>query len=239
MTSTLTSAAVSAAPDDDEIGVAHDLYREIHKGIRYALFHTTMHAGRLDVGDADDVDDLLCRCTDLVELLHLHHHHEDGFVQPLLDVHAPALAAAVGAQHDAVESGLAELRRLGEQLTTVSHLGRDTVAHRLYLHLSRFTGEYLDHQLLEELQVMPALCAAVPPSELESLHAAIVQSIAPPVMADCMSVMLPAMNVGERAEMLGAMSMAPPEVFAVFRRAAKGALTPAEFAEVATRIGLN
>ena len=86
---------------------------------------------------------------------------------------------------------------------------------------------------------MPALCAAVPTSELESLHAAIRQSVAPPVMADVMAVMLPAMNVGERADMLGAMSMAPAEVFAVFRRAAKAALTPVEFAEVAARIGLN
>ena len=239
MTSTLTSTAVSAVAEDAETGVAHDLYREIHKGIRYALFHTTMHAGRLDAGDADDVENLLCRCTDLVELLHLHHHHEDGFVQPLLDAHAPALAAAVGSQHDAIESGLTELRRLGQQLTIVSHSGRDTVAHRLYLHLSRFTGEYLDHQLLEELQVMPALCAAVPTSELESLHAALRQSVAPPVMADVMAVMLPAMNVGERADMLGGMSMAPAQVFAVFRRAAEAALTPAEFAEVATRIGLN
>ena len=239
MTSLMTSAAVSAAPDHAETDVAHDLYREIHKGIRYALFHTTMHAGRLDVADADDVEDLLCRCTDLVELLHLHHHHEDRFVQPLLDVHAPALAAAVGAQHDAIEGGLTELRRLGERLTTVSHLGRDTVAHRLYLHLSRFTGEYLEHQLLEELEVMPALGAVMPTSELESLHAAIRESVAPRVMADVMAVMLPAMNVGERADMLGGMSMAPAEVFRVLRRAAEAALTPAEFAEVATRIGLN
>jgi len=108
----------------------------------------------------------------------------------LLDVHAPALAAAVEAQHDAIESGLTELSRLGQQLTTVSHPGRDTVAHRLYLHLSRFTGEYLDHQLLEELQVMPTLCAAVPTSELESLHAALRQSVAPRVMADVMAVVM-------------------------------------------------
>lgn len=239
MTLTQTAPAVGAACDDIEIGVAHDLYREIHKGIRYALFHTAMHAGRLDTGDADDVEHLLERCTDLAELLHLHHHHEDEFIQPVLTAHAPGLAATVEAQHDTIETGLGDFRHLGERLATVSHLGRETAAHRLYLQLTQFAGVYLDHQLLEEVHVMPALCAAVPTSELESLHAAIRQSVAPPVMADVMAVMLPAMNVGERADMLGGMSMAPPEVFAILRRAAEAALTTAEFAQVATRIGLN
>ena len=58
-------------------------------------------------------------------------------------------------------------------------------------------------------------------------------------MARCMIVMLPAMNVDERVEMLGGMAMAPPEVFAIFRAAAEAALTPAQFAVVAERIGLN
>lgn len=238
MTSTQTSHTWSAALEDLETGLAHDFYREIHKGIRYALFHTTMRAGRADVGDAEQIDDLLARCTDLVDLLDLHHHHEDGFIQPLLVTHAPQLGAVVEAQHVDIDAGVARLRQLGDRLATASHLARGTVAHRLYLDLTGFTGVYLDHQLFEESQVMPALCAAVPASELESLHIALRQSVAPDVMADIMRVMLPAMNVGERADMLGGMSMAPAEVFAVFRAAAEAVLTPAEFAEVATRIGL-
>ena len=65
---------------------------------------------------------------------------------------------------------------------------------------------------------MPALRAAVPTDELFALDMALRASVPPPVMADVMRFMLPAMNVDERADMVGGMSMAPPEVFAVLPR---------------------
>ncbi len=242
-TTTTTDTPTSGRPTTGlaavELGLAHDLYREIHKGIRFAMFHTTLHAGRVDVGDADDVEHLLERCTDLVELLDLHHHHEDAFVQPLVLAHAPDLALVVDAQHADVDGGLATMRLLGERLATASHVARDGVAHHLYLHLTRFTATYLEHQLFEETEVMPVLCGAVPVSELEALHAGIRQSIAPDVMVEAMSVMLPAMNVSERAAMLGGMSMAPAPVFEIFRSAAESALGADEYATVAARIGLS
>ena len=66
-----------------------------------------------------------------------------------------------------------------------------------------------------------------------------VASFAPPVMARFMMVMLPAMNIDERVDMLGGMSMAPPPVWDIFRGAVLAALTPAQYAVVAQRIGLN
>lgn len=52
------------------------------------------------------------------------------------------------------------------------------------------------------------------------------------------SVMLPAMNVYERSDMLAGSSMAPPEAFAAFCSAAE-ALGEERFAAVARRIGLT
>ena len=86
---------------------------------------------------------------------------------------------------------------------------------------------------------MPALCRSVDAADLEALHTELKQSMAPDVMAGYMLVMLPAMNVDERVDMLGGMSMAPPPVWAIFRGAAQAALTPAQYAVVAERIGLN
>lgn len=222
-----------------ELGLPHDMYREIHKGIRYAMFHTSMQAGSVDVGDADQVEDLLARCTDLIDILDLHHHHEDNFIKPILALIAPDLSATVEAQHGTVDEGIDQLRRLGRRLATASHLTRGNVAHRLYLDLTRFTAVYLDHQLFEETVVMPTLCASVPLADLEATHMTLLQSIPLDVLVDTMGVMLPAMNVGERADMLGGMSLAPAEVFAVIRRAAESILTTAQFAEVADRIGLS
>ena len=131
------------------------------------------------------------------------------------------------------------LRDLVAALVDAAPADRQVVAHRLYLELTRFTAAYLEHQLCEEQRVMPALCAAVDVTDLEALHMELKQSIAPDVMARFMLIMLPAINVDERVDMLGGMSMAPPPVWAIFRGAAEAALTPAQFAVVAERIGLN
>jgi len=219
--------------------LSHDLYREIHKAIRYVMFHTTMNVGTLDVTDVDAVVDVAAQCTELIDLLEGHHHHEDDFIQALIELHAPDLAIVVESQHLTVEAGMCGLRELVAALIEASPADRPVAAHRLYLELSRFTAAYLEHQLCEEQRVMPALCRAVDGADLETLHTTLKQSIAPDVMARFMLVMLPAMNVDERVDMLGGMSMAPPPVWAIFRGAAEAALTPAQYAVVAERIGLN
>ena len=224
---------------DADGGLSHDLYREVHKAIRYAMFHATLNVGSLDVTDLDAVVDVAQQCAELIELLELHHHHEDGFVQALSRAHAPDLAIVVETQHLTVEDGMATLRVLVAALVDAAPADRQVVAHRLYLELTRFTAAYLEHQLCEEQRVMPALCRAVAGSELEALHTELKQSIAPDVMARFMMVMLPAMNIDERVDMLGGMSMAPPPVWDIFRGAAEAALTPVQFAVVAERIGLN
>ena len=240
---TTTPSTPTAGPDSTTVGAdptnGYDFYREIHKGIRYAMFHTTMSAGRVDVGDPDAVEAILAAATDLFELLHLHHRHEDEFVQPLIDTHAPELAMLVAAQHIDVDDGIAHAARLCHDLATVAQPGRGHAAHRLYLDLTRLTGSYLAHQLVEETEVMPALRAAVPTEELLALDMQLRASVPPPVMADAMAFMLPAMNTEERVDMLGGMSMAPPPVFAVLRRAATKALTADEWAVVAARLGLS
>lgn len=219
-------------------GEAYDFYREIHKGIRHALFHTTLTAGSLDVADGDQVDALLDAHANLLHLLHTHHEHEDRFVQPLLDQHAPELALAVVVQHADVEAGMARLDLLAHRLGTIARPGRPGAALNLYLALSRVTSEYLAHQLVEETQVMPALRAVVPTEELLALDMQIRSSIPPDEMVKALAHLLPAMNVDERVDMLGGMAMAPPEVFAIIRDAAQVILPAGQWAEVARRIGV-
>jgi hypothetical protein len=241
MTSTLFTTADSAPLQSIDIDATdgYDFYREIHKGIRFAMHHATIEAGRLDVSDHDRVEAVLAGITDLFDLLHLHHHHEDVFVQPLIEAHAPDLAMIITAQHIDVDDGIDHLGRLCQNLSSVAQSGRTHAAHRLYLDLTRLTGAYLTHQLVEETEVMPRLRAAVPTEKLLQLDMELRASVPPPVMADVMAFMLPAMNVEERVDMLTGMSMAPPPVFAVLRRAAKNALPAADWTVIANRLGLD
>lgn len=237
MTTIQLPATPAPAIDPTDLD-GYDFYREIHKGIRYALFTTTTAAGRVDVADTDDVEALLQAHVNLLHLLHTHHEHEDVFVQPLVEAHVPALALAVTSQHADVDKAIDRLEQLGGVLAGIAAPGRAAAAHHLYLELTRLTSEYLAHQLVEETQVMPALRAAVPTEELVALDLTIRSTIPPEEMVLAMTHMLPAMNVDERVDMLGGMAMAPPEVFATFRDAARIILPADEFAVVARRIGI-
>jgi len=230
-----TDLAGDVAPDPTE---GYDFYREIHKGIRLSMFELVLAAGRLDVADAGAVDGVLASQAALFDLLDLHHHHEHTFVQPLVVAHAAELAPIVESQHGDVDDGIAHLRGLADRLATASSPRRSVAAHRLYLDLTELTSLYLAHQLVEESAVMPALRAAVPTEELLALDLAIRASIPPDAMAASLGVMLRAMNVDERCDMAGGMSMAPPEVFAGFRALAESVLPAGEWAQVTARVGL-
>jgi len=58
-------------------------------------------------------------------------------------------------------------------------------------------------------------------------------------MVQSATLMLPAMNVEDRTELLGgAQAGAPPEVFAGMMALTQSVLSPADYAEVATRLGV-
>ncbi len=58
-------------------------------------------------------------------------------------------------------------------------------------------------------------------------------------MATSLGIMLPAMNIDDRAEMLGGMQAgAPPEVFAGVWALAGSVLTPADYVALGTRLGI-
>jgi hypothetical protein len=220
-------------------GDAYDFYREVHKGLRHALFQATVAAGNLDVADDTEVESHLELVRNLLHLLHAHHEHEDKFIQPLIEAHAPQLGLDVLGQHGHVEIGMARLDLLVDRLGMVARPGRAGAALNLHLDLSRLTSEYLAHQLVEETKVMPALRAVVPTDELLALDMEIRLTIAPQEMVGFMAHMLPAMNVQERVDMLTGMSAAPPEVFDVFRTAAQVILPSDEWAPIARQLGLS
>jgi hypothetical protein len=194
--------------------VALDLYRDIHKGIRSEMFAAVTTAGCLDPADVPGAADLAARVEGLVRLLREHAEHEDRAIQPLLEQHLPDLAARIADDHERIERRLDELVDLARIAGRAAVDGRGRL-HRLYVELASFTGAYLEHQDVEERVVMPALDEAVGVEAVGGIHAAIIAAIPPEEMARSLSVMMPAMNIDDRSELLGGMQAgAPPEAFA-------------------------
>ncbi len=201
-------------PITDFETVVDDLYRDIHKAIRAELFAVTTDAGRLDPSDRDGRLVLEAHVASTVQFLVEHAEHEDTHVQPAIDATLPHVADRIAREHTALESRMLELRALAG--AAVASGGRDAgvATHRLYRELAAFTSAYLAHQDYEERVVMPALEAAIGADECVAIHHTLVQSIPPAALAQSLALMLPAMNIDERAEMLGGIKAgAPEEVF--------------------------
>ena len=217
--------------------VTFDLYREIHKGIRAELFGVTRHAGSLDPADERGRVALFGRVRDLADLLESHAHHEDTIMQPAVEQHVPAVAEQIIADHEVLDRRIYGLVSLAEAVATATVATRRHELHELYLGLAAFTGSYLQHIDIEERVVMPALSEALEMPGLLAMHEAIVSSIPPDEMARSLALMLPAMNVQDRVEMLaGIRASAPAEVFAGVLGIAEAALAPADMEALTTRL---
>lgn len=229
------------APRRSEIRlVAFDLYKDIHKGIRSELFTVTQQAGRTDAADRAGRLVLAEHVAGVVDLLVSHAEHEDAAIQPALEVHLPQLAERVELDHLALEARLHDLDAWAmDAVNASSSVARERL-HALYLELGSFTSAYLAHQDIEERQIMPALIEAVGFEAVLAMHEAIIESIPPEEMASTMAIMLPAMDVDDRTELLAGMrASAPTEAFEGVWALAGSVLTPKDHQAVALRLELD
>lgn len=210
-----------------------DLYREVHKGLRLALFGFVEAAGSLDGADRDEIETLRRQFADIDMMLQIHHDHEEGDeLCALIAKHAASTADDIGAYHERSEEQLAELGALVAELGT----GVDNSA-SVYTAATAFVAGYLGHMQVEEDQVMPELQAAVPADELMEVQTTIRTSVPPPEMCVFLRYMLPAMTPEERTATLAGMKAgAPPEIFEMFWAVAEESLSSSALATIAERI---
>jgi hypothetical protein len=220
--------------------VAFDLYRDIHKAIRVELFALTAGAARLDPADLVGRADLAAHVGEVVALLVSHAEHEDAAIQPVLEVELPAMAERVEVDHVTLEARLVDLGELADAAARPDVDDPRFALHRLHLAAASFTSAYLLHQDVEEREIMPALEDAVGIDALLEIHGQIIGSIPPAEMAKSLALMIPAMNVDDRTELLGGMRAgAPAEVFEGVWGLVGSVLDPCEVGVLAARLGLT
>lgn len=216
---------------------AIDLYREVHKGLRKALFDLAERAGTLSTQCATDrTNDVEFAelFTQVDMMLSTHHSHEDSDVlKRLISEHAATSVGSIEVAHERSEQSLTTLRGLVAERESGAPNGAE-----IYDATVAFTADYLAHMSVEENQVMPALQEHASHDDLFEIQMNIRGSVPPPDMCVFLSYMLPAMNPDERVAMLGGMKMgAPPEIFEMFWGAADDCLSAPELAAIADQIG--
>jgi hypothetical protein len=220
--------------------VTLDLYKDIHKAIRVELFAATSEAGRLDPSQGISRRALAAHVDDVVELLRSHAEHEDAAIQPTLEARLPDLAERVEVDHLTLEARMDDLVEMAAEQAHLEVVDPGAKVQRLYLALASFTGDYLEHQDVEERVIMPALEAEVGVEAVVGMHQAILANIPPDEMARSLAIMIPAMNVDDRTALLGGMRAgAPAEVFEGVWGLVGSVLDPTDVQVLARRLDLG
>ncbi len=214
------------------------LWRDIHKGIRWGLALLVTDSGSIDPFDEQAREDFVATLALVVDVMDSHTRTEDAVTGPVVEHHLPELGAQVAAAHAALDPQLQALVEAAEALEGAAD--PRAAMFSLHLDLARFTSEYLAHVDVEERTVLPALEAAIGVDGVRELEQAFVAAVPPEEKLDGMILMLPAMNVEDRTEVLGAIRAgAPAEWFDQVWAVACEALEPDDVEVLAARLQLD
>jgi hypothetical protein len=157
-----------------------DLFSNVHKGIRRALFAACASLGR---ADGDTAREAAARAA-LAEALHFVAHHgenEDLLLLPLLRERAPQIFARMNSAHSALDEARAAL-------TTHQPIAS------LYLAACAFTSQYLAHMDDEERVFEPTIRAVLSAEQAVAFGRRSVERTAPADQRMMLGWMLPAMT---------------------------------------------
>ncbi len=209
-----------------------ELFGMIHKALRSRLFDLSIELARCDFTDAAQARTARNAYERTVGFLREHHEHEESFVEPFLEKRAPSIVSANRAQHEAIDAKLARLDAL------IAEAKGAESAKRLVSAYDEFLAEYLVHMRHEEGTVQAALWEHFTDEEILGVQGRIQGSIPPPRFAEWLEIMLPALNLDERAMMLGGIRRKAPEpAFRMASEIAVRVLGQNAFAAVSRRIG--
>ena len=230
---------MSALAQADAAAPRMDIYAFIHKALRAFMADTLVGLGRVDADDDLQCAQACARVLQLLDLCRSHLRHENHFVHPAMERHAPQSSATVAREH-AVHEQLIDALAAG-----VAHLQacpggrRARAAHALYGQLALFVAHNFEHMHQEETAHNAVLWAHHSDAELAQLEGAIVASIPPEETFVTMRWMLPCLTPAERALVLGGMqAQAPAPAFAAVLEVLRPHLAPAEWERLMRDLGM-
>lgn len=167
-----------------------DLFTNVHKGIRSALFQTCALLGSAP----DDAVPPALRAQ-LHDVLHFIRHHgenEDVLLLPMLATSAPAVQARMRDAHAEIEVAI---RTLEASIDEGS-------ATELYQCTCAFVARYLDHMHEEEVELEPKIRAVLSVEQLQELGRGSVARTPPADARVMLAWMLPAMQPADARNLM-------------------------------------
>jgi hypothetical protein len=189
-----------------------DIFTNVHRGIRKALFDLCLDLGRTEPADPE-WPDVLARAHDVLHFVAHHGDNEDVLLLPGLRERAPEMAARIDEDHRRIEAALEALRG-----------AHDGDAEALFLAYCSFTSLYLEHMRFEEIECASVIRARFSAEEIAAFGARSVARTSPEDQRTMLGYMFAAMPRGATGAFLaGAQAKMPPEAFARLRELAAAA----------------
>jgi iron-sulfur cluster repair protein YtfE (RIC family) len=217
-----------------------DIYRWIHKALRLCMSTTLTRVGAMDHEDTDDVAETLAQVRELLAMCESHLDKENTYVHPAMEARRPSASAHIASEHIHHEAEIMELHRLVVAVELASAAECAEASHALYRMLSTFVGDNFLHMHVEETAHNAVLWSAYSDAELLSIEQTIVSSLTPMQKMGSMRWMLPALNAGERALLLGGVrDHTPPPVLDAFLGIARDCLSQRDYDKLEQQLGLQ
>lgn len=187
---------------------APDIFTNVHKGIRKALFDACIALGRAG-DDADRAAAARGKLRDALRFVAHHGDNEDLLLLPLLRERAPACFERMERAHAGVGAAVDALAAIVETATV----------DELYERAAALTTLYLAHMREEEQELEPVIRAAISAEDLASFGRRSVERTAPADQRMMLAWMLPAMT---RVDVEAFFARLPEEVADRLRPLAEG-----------------
>ena len=181
----------------------HDPYRNIHKGLRAAMFDTIHRLGRADVAEVGELKAALDQAESLLALMAAHVKHENDHIHAAIEARRPGGARQTADEHCGHLESLADLRAQVVAVREAAPVAKAELAHRLYLELAEFTAENLAHMRVEETQNNRLLWSMYSDDDVVEIHDRLLASVEPGILLEAIGWMARGLSVPELAELLG------------------------------------
>jgi hypothetical protein len=165
-----------------------DIFTNVHKGIRTALFDACAALGRAGRDPALGAS-ARARLREALRFVAHHGENEDALLLPLLEQTAPEVFGRIERAHVAVNGALEILQR------SIDASPPDELYHRT----CAFTALYLEHMCEEECDLEPLIRAAVSTEQLAGIASGSVARTAAADQRMMLSFMVRAMPRGDAA----------------------------------------
>ena len=203
----------------------HNFYHAIHKALRLGHCRILPALGALDYRDREKTEAVMADLRNLLAVGRGHLEGENREIHAALEQRAPGASSHAADDHEDHEASFAELEEMITAIEQAPLTGRELLGRRLYRRYAVFAAHDLEHMHAEETELLTALHEVFTDDELRAIEGRIIAAVPPQKMASVMMLMAPALNHGERVDLVAKLQKAMPEQ--AFNGLLAGAIKPA------------